>query len=162
MRMKRFLSVFTMMMSCIAGASAASSRSIMAEASFMPRAGLPTEEMAKTLLSAGLFYRPPKWIDIPAGSTAIRSFAVFPDGRDTAPVVVITANGQGAKRKRDSAQPQGAKRKRDSAQPQGAKRKRDSAQPQGAKRKRDSAQPQGMTDWLRAVGDQAAQEGFIA
>jgi len=80
----------------------------------MTHAGLPTEEMAKTLLSAGLMYWHPQWIDIPAGSTTIHSFAIFPDGRDTAPVVVITANGQA------------------------------------------------ISDWLRAVGDQAAQEGFIA
>jgi carboxymethylenebutenolidase len=80
----------------------------------MTAAGLPTEQMAKTLLSEALQHRHPQWIDIPAGSTTIRSWVVFPDGGDNVPVVVVTANGQA------------------------------------------------MTDWLRAVGDQAAQDGFIA
>jgi carboxymethylenebutenolidase len=70
--------------------------------------------MAKTLLSEALQDRHPQWIDIPAGSATIRSFVVFPDGRDNVPVVVITANNES------------------------------------------------MNDWLRAVGDQAAQDGFIA
>ena len=80
------------------------------------RAGLPSEESAKTALSAALGgLRHPQWIDIPTGTTTVRSFVVFPVREDKqAPVVVVTANNQG------------------------------------------------MSDWLRAVGDDAAANGFIA
>ena len=79
-------------------------------------AGLPSEETAKTALSAALSgTRHPQWIDIPVGKTTVRSFVVFPDRADNrAPVMVITANNQG------------------------------------------------MSDWLRAVGDAAAADGFVA
>ena len=88
----------------------------MASAAVLTRAGLPSEEAAKTVLSAALAgTRHPQWIDIPVGSTTVRSFVVFPDrGETSAPVVVITANNQG------------------------------------------------MSDWLRAVGDDAAKDGFVA
>ncbi len=80
------------------------------------RAGLPSEESAKRALSAALGgLRHPQWIDIPVGSSTVRSFVVFPVREDkSAPVVVITANNQG------------------------------------------------MSDWVRAVGDDAAASGFIA
>jgi carboxymethylenebutenolidase len=99
---------------CIAGASSAAPRSITTKTSLMTLAGLPTEQMAKELLSAALAHRHPQWIDIPAGSAIIHSFVVFPDGGDKAPVLVLTANDHS------------------------------------------------MSDWLRAVGDEAAQNGFIA
>lgn len=83
-------------------------------ASVMTRAGLPSEESAKAVLSTALMHRHPQYLDIPAGSTTVRSFVVFPERADRAPVVVITSNNQG------------------------------------------------MSDWLRAVGDQTAAEGFIA
>ena len=88
----------------------------MASAAVLTRAGLPSEDTAKAALSEALAgTRHPQWIDIPAGSTTVRAFVVFPDRGDTsAPVVVITANNQG------------------------------------------------MTDWLRAVGDDAAKDGFVA
>jgi dienelactone hydrolase len=59
----------------------------------LTRAALPFEESAVTALSAALSgTRHPQWIDIPAGSTTVRSFVVFPDRNDTsAPVVIITA-----------------------------------------------------------------------
>jgi carboxymethylenebutenolidase len=112
--MKYFLTAAAMIALALTATSSPAPRSITTDASVMTRAGLPTEQMAKTLLSEALQHRHPQWIDIPAGSTTIRSFVVFPDGGDNVPVVVITANDQG------------------------------------------------MTDWLRAVGDQAAQDGFIA
>lgn len=88
----------------------------MASAAVLTRAGLPSEEAAKTVLSSALAgTRHPQWIDIPVGSTTVRSFVVFPDrAESSAPVVVITANNQG------------------------------------------------MSDWLRAVGDDAAKDGFVA
>src|SRR5258705_12034396 len=112
--MNRYLMAAALVAICLAAASSAAPRSITADASVMTRAGLPTEQMAKTLLSEALQHRHPQWIDIPAGSTTIRSFVVFPDGGDNVPVVVITANDHG------------------------------------------------MSDWRRAVGDQTAQDGFIA
>ncbi len=113
--MKRYLMVTVVIAFCVAAASSVAAPAMSSPAaSVMTRAGLPTEEMAKTLLSAALIYRHPQWIDIPAGSATIRSFVVFPDGGERAPVVVMTAKNQG------------------------------------------------MTDWLRAVGDQAAADGFIA
>src|ERR1700722_10267388 len=43
------------------------------------RAGLPSQETAKAALSAALGgLRHPQWIDIPVGTTTIRSFVVFP------------------------------------------------------------------------------------
>src|SRR5438093_3757497 len=107
--MNRYLTVAALIAVCLAAVSSAAPRSITTDASIMTRAGLPTEQMAKTLLSAGLQHRHPQWIEIPAGSTTIRSWVVFPDGGNNVPVVVITANDQG------------------------------------------------ITDWLRAVGDAAAQ-----
>lgn len=88
----------------------------MVSATVLARAGLPTEQSAKSVLSAALAgTRHPQWIEIPAGFTAVRSFVVFPDRNDSsAPVVVITADNQG------------------------------------------------LSDWVRAVGDDAAAQGFIA
>jgi carboxymethylenebutenolidase len=85
-----------------------------AMASAIARAGLPSEESAKAVLSAALMHRHPQYLDIAAGSMPIRSFVVFPERPDRAPVLVITSNTQG------------------------------------------------MSDWLRAVGDDAAAQGFIA
>ena len=85
-----------------------------AAASVMARAGLPSEEMAKTVLSAALAHRHPQYVDMPAGNATVRSFVVFPERADKSPVLVITSNNQG------------------------------------------------MSDWLRAVGDDAAAQGFIA
>lgn len=98
------------------GIPAAPASYSMASAAVLTRAGLPSEEAAKTVLSSALGgTRHPQWIDIPVGSTTVRSFVVFPDrAESSAPVVVITANNQG------------------------------------------------MSDWLRAVGDDAAKDGFIA
>jgi carboxymethylenebutenolidase len=83
-------------------------------ASLFERAGLPSEETATTVLSDALAYRHPQYVDMQAGSTNVRSFIVFPERADNAPVLVITANNQG------------------------------------------------MSDWMRAVGDDAAAQGFIA
>src|ERR1051326_3205729 len=112
--MKRCQMLIAIVACCIAGASSAAPRSITTETSLMTRAGLPTAQMAKELLSAALMQRHPQYIDIPAGSTEVRAWVVFPDGGEKAPVLVLTANKHE------------------------------------------------MTDWLRAVGDDAAKNGFIA
>jgi carboxymethylenebutenolidase len=83
-------------------------------AAVLTRAGLPSEQMAKQVLSDALAYRHPQYLDLRAGEARVRSFVVFPDRADNSPVLVITANNQG------------------------------------------------MSDWMRAVGDSAAAEGFIA
>jgi carboxymethylenebutenolidase len=83
-------------------------------AAVLTRAGLPSEQMAKQVLSDALAYRHPQYLDLRAGEARVRSFVVFPDRADNSPVLVITANNQG------------------------------------------------MSDWMRAVGDSAATEGFIA
>jgi carboxymethylenebutenolidase len=85
-------------------------------AAVLTRAGLPSQDAAKALLSAALATtRHPQWIDIPTGATTVRAFVVFPDRADaSAPVLVITADNQR------------------------------------------------ISDWLRAVGDAAAADGFIA
>jgi carboxymethylenebutenolidase len=82
--------------------------------SLFERAGLPSEEMATTVLSNALAYRHPQYVDMRVGDATVRSFIVFPERADNSPVQVITANNQG------------------------------------------------MSDWLRAVGDNAAAQGFIA
>ena len=73
-----------------AGALAEPPAFSMASATVLTRAGLPSEESAKVALSASLAgTRHPQWIDIPVGSTTVRSFVVFPDREDSsAPVVV--------------------------------------------------------------------------
>lgn len=73
---------------------------------------LPSEATAKSVLNSTS--RHGDWHEVPAGSVTIRTFVVFPDRADTAPVVIVSEDHQG------------------------------------------------LSDWLRAVADQAAQEGFIA
>src|SRR5262245_47097772 len=91
--MYRILTIAALIALCVT--SSAAPRLITTDPSVMTRAGLPTEQMAKTLLSEALQHRHPQWIDIPAASSTIRSWVVFPDGGDNVPVMVITANDQG-------------------------------------------------------------------
>ena len=96
------------------GVRAATPSYSAAGASVLTRAGLPSEEMARQVLSDALAHRHPQYLDMRAGDARVRSFVVFPERADNSPVLVITADNQG------------------------------------------------MSDWLRAVGDSAAAEGFIA
>src|SRR5579864_3508965 len=73
---------------------------------------LPSADTAKTVLNAT--YRHRQWVNVEAGSSSIRAFIVYPQRSNKAPVVVVTASGQGP------------------------------------------------SDWIRAVADQVAAEGFIA
>src|SRR6202140_2058648 len=73
---------------------------------------LPSEAIAKTLLNSTHRHR--EWVNVPLGSAGVRAFIVYPERSDNAPVVMVTATGQGA------------------------------------------------SDWIRAVADQVAAEGFIA
>jgi hypothetical protein len=81
-------------------------------ASMTIRTALPTEQTAKAVLNSTS--RHPEWVNVPAGSTAIQTFVVYPERPDHAPVVLLTSNNQG------------------------------------------------LSDWMRAVGDQVAGQGFIA
>src|SRR6202521_5399016 len=73
---------------------------------------LPSEAIAKMLLNSTHRHR--EWVNVPLGSAGVRAFIVYPERSDNAPVVMVTANQQGA------------------------------------------------SDWIRAVADQIAAEGFIA
>jgi len=73
---------------------------------------LPAEAMAKSILNTTHRHR--EWMDVPAGSSGVRTFVVYPERADKAPVVVLAETKQGA------------------------------------------------SDWIRAVGDQLAGEGYIA
>src|ERR1044071_2893865 len=66
-----------------------------AGAAVLNRAGLPSEDMAKQVLSDALAHRHPQYLDMRAGDTRVRSFVVFPERADNSPVLVITANNQG-------------------------------------------------------------------
>src|SRR5262245_42852434 len=79
-------------------ATTASSRSavaVPATDALLTRAGFPAPETAKSVLSAALMRRHPQYLDVRTGSTSVRSFVVFPDGGEQAPVVVLTAGNQG-------------------------------------------------------------------
>src|SRR5579862_9392470 len=57
--------------------------------------GLPSEDTARTVLSASLIYHHPQWVDVPMGAVKIRTFVLYPDLAGKAPVVVVTAKNQG-------------------------------------------------------------------
>jgi carboxymethylenebutenolidase len=73
---------------------------------------LPSEAAAKAVLNSTRHHR--EWVSVPAGSSNVRAFVVYPERSDKAPAVVLTAGKQGA------------------------------------------------SDWIRAVADHAAGQGFIA
>ena len=57
--------------------------------------GLPSEATAKAMLDRSIAYHHPQWVDVPMGATKIHTFVVYPTLAGTAPVVVVTAKGQG-------------------------------------------------------------------
>src|SRR5580704_7331651 len=57
--------------------------------------GLPSEDAARTVLSASLTYHHPQWVDVPMGAVKIRTFVIYPDLAGNTPVVVVTARNQG-------------------------------------------------------------------
>ena len=84
----------------------------MATPAFAVRGQLPTEATAKQLLDTWGRHR--EWAEVPSGASVIRSFLVYPDRANKAPVVLVTSRDLG------------------------------------------------MSDWVRAVSDQVAANGFIA
>jgi carboxymethylenebutenolidase len=76
--------------------------------------GLPSEDSAKMVLNASLQYHHPQWVDVPMGSTRIRTFVIYPDLAGKLPVVLVTAKNEG------------------------------------------------LSDWVRAVGTEVVDEGFVA
>src|SRR5437016_3760634 len=59
--MKYFLTAAAMIALALTATSSPAPRSITTDPSVMTRAGLPTEQMAKTLLSEALQHRHPQW-----------------------------------------------------------------------------------------------------
>ena len=53
--------------------------------------GLPSEDSAKMVLNASLQYHHPQWVDVPMGSTRIRTFVIYPDLAGNLPVVLVRA-----------------------------------------------------------------------
>lgn len=76
------------------------------------RGHLPTEAAAKSILNMMARHR--EWAEVPAGSAVIRTFVVYPDRANKAPVALVTSRDQG------------------------------------------------MSDWVRAVSDQVAADGYLA
>jgi hypothetical protein len=55
---------------------------------------LPSQTIAKMLLNSTHRHR--EWVNVPVGSAGVRAFMVYPERSDNAPVVMVTANKQGA------------------------------------------------------------------
>lgn len=56
--------------------------------------GLPSEKTAKIILNFTPRHR--EWVTVPVGSANVLAFVVYPERSDKAPVVMVTARGQGA------------------------------------------------------------------
>jgi carboxymethylenebutenolidase len=56
--------------------------------------GLPDAKAAKAVLSASLLHHHPQWIDVPMGTSTIRTFVIYPDLAGKLPVAVVTDQGQ--------------------------------------------------------------------
>jgi Dienelactone hydrolase family len=76
--------------------------------------GLPSEDIAKSVLDASLPYHHPQWVDVPMGPAKIRTFVIYPDLAGKLPVIIVAAKREG------------------------------------------------LSDWVRAVGTEVVNEGFIA
>src|SRR6202162_579184 len=55
---------------------------------------LPSQTIAKMLLNSTHRHR--EWVNVPVGSAGVRAFIVYPERSDNAPIVMVTANKQGA------------------------------------------------------------------
>jgi carboxymethylenebutenolidase len=75
------------------GASTVSASALVTVPGVMPL-GLPDAKVAKAVLSASLLHRHPQWIDVPVGSSLIRTFVIYPDLSGKLPVAVVTDQNQ--------------------------------------------------------------------
>ena len=57
------------------------------------RTTLPSDTAARTILNSSS--RHPEWVTVPAGPALVRTFVVYPERADHAPVVLLTSNTEG-------------------------------------------------------------------
>jgi carboxymethylenebutenolidase len=69
--------------------STVSAKALVMAPTVMPL-GLPDAKVAKAVLSASLLHHHPQWIDVPVGSSLIRTFVIYPDLSGKLPVAVVT------------------------------------------------------------------------
>jgi dienelactone hydrolase len=74
-------------------ASTVSARALVIAPTVMPL-GLPDAKAAKAVLSASLLHHHPQWIDVPMGTSLIRTFVIYPDLSGKLPVAVVTDQNQ--------------------------------------------------------------------
>jgi carboxymethylenebutenolidase len=74
-------------------ASLVSARALVTTPRVMPL-GLPDAKAAKAVLSESLLHHHPQWIDVPTGSSVIRTFVIYPDLAGRLPVAVVTDQNQ--------------------------------------------------------------------
>jgi carboxymethylenebutenolidase len=70
-----------------------SARALVIAPTVMPL-GLPDAKTAKAVLSASLLHHHPQWIDVPIGTSLIRTFVIYPDLSGKLPVAVVTDQNQ--------------------------------------------------------------------
>ena len=75
------------------GATTVAAKALVAAPGVMPM-GLPHAKEAKAVLSASLIHHHPQWIDVPMGTSMIRTFVIYPDLSGTLPVAVVTDQNQ--------------------------------------------------------------------
>src|SRR5262245_51109246 len=93
-------------------ASTVSAKALVTAPTVMPL-GLPDGKAAEAVLSASLLHHHPQWIDVPTGTSIIRTFVIYPDLSGKLPVAVV------------------------------------------------ADRTQAVSDWVRAVGTQVVDQGFI-
>jgi carboxymethylenebutenolidase len=71
------------------GTSTLSARALVMAPTIMPL-GLPDPKAAKAVLSASLLHHHPQWIDVPMGTSLIRTFVIYPDLSGKLPVAMVT------------------------------------------------------------------------
>ena len=75
------------------GTSTVAAKALVTAPSVMPL-GLPAANAAKAVLSASLLHHHPQWIDVPMGTSMIRTFVIYPDLSGKLPVAVVTDQTQ--------------------------------------------------------------------
>jgi carboxymethylenebutenolidase len=76
-----------------AGAATVSARALVMAPTVLPL-GLPDAKTAKAVLSASLLHHHPQWIDVPNGTSLIRTFVIYPDLSGKLPLALVTDQNQ--------------------------------------------------------------------
>src|SRR6476469_2116954 len=71
-----------------------SARALVIQPSVMPL-GLPDAKAARAVLSASLLHHHPQWVDVPMGTSTIRTFVIYPELSGRLPVAVVTEQNGG-------------------------------------------------------------------